>query len=297
MITPPYLQKGQTIGIVAPAKYIEQSKYPQIINLIESKGYKVVRGKTTYLQDNIFAGNTNERAEDLQQMIDNDYINAVFCLRGGYGTIHIADRLNFDKLKKYPKWVVGFSDITILHNILTNSGIESIHGQMPVNFSENNTSVDMLFDVLEGKKLQYSIDITDFNRQGKASGLLTGGNIAVLTSLLSTPFDVDWNSKILFIEEVGEYLYRLDRMMYQLKLSGKLKNLAGVIVGGLSSMQDNNPPFGKNAQEIIFNAIKDYDYPVCFNFPAGHIKENMPLIFNRKVLLEVTAEKAKVIFL
>ncbi len=297
MITPPYLQKGQTIGIVAPARYIEQSKYPEIINLIENKGYKVVRGKTTYLQNNIFAGNTNERAEDLQQMIDDNDIAAIFCLRGGYGTIHIADKLNIDKLKKHPKWVVGFSDITILHNILTNTEIESIHGQMPVNFSENNIAVDRLFDVLEGEKLQYSVDTADFNWQGKASGLLTGGNIAVLTSLLSTPFDVDWNSKILFIEEVGEYLYRLDRMMYQLKLSGKLKNLAGVIVGGLSSMQDNNPPFGKNAQEIIFNAIKDYDYPVCFNFPAGHIKENMPLIFNRKVLLEVTAEKAKVIFL
>jgi len=297
MITPPYLQKGQTIGIVAPARYIEQSKYPEIINLIENKGYKVVRGKTTYLQNNIFAGNTNERAEDLQQMIDDNDIAAIFCLRGGYGTIHIADKLNIDKLKKHPKWVVGFSDITILHNILTNTEIESIHGQMPVNFSENNIAVDRLFDVLEGEKLQYSVDTADFNWQGKASGLLTGGNIAVLTSLLSTPFDVDWNGKILFIEEVGEYLYKLDRMMYQLKLSGKLKNLAGLIVGGLSSMQDSNPSFGEKAQEIIYNAVKDYNYPVCFNFPAGHIKENMPLIFSRKVLLEVTAEKAKVIFL
>jgi muramoyltetrapeptide carboxypeptidase len=296
MITPPYLKKGQTIGIVAPARYIEQSKYPYIINLIESKGYKVARGKTTFLLHNIFAGTADERAEDLQQMIDNDNIATIFCLRGGYGTVQIIDKINFAKLGKQPKWIVGFSDITVLHNALTNTGIESIHGQMPVNFPEKSESIDMLFNTLEGKSLRYNINTNSLNRQGRASGLLTGGNIAVLTSLAATPFDVHWDNKILFIEETGEYLYRLERMMYQLKLSGKLANLTGLIVGGLSSMQDNNIPFGKNARQIIFDAVKDYNYPVCFGFPAGHIKDNMPLIFNRKIEMNVSSDRVEVVF-
>ena len=296
MIKPPSLKKGDKIGIVAPAKWIPQDKYPPIIQLIESKGYKVIRGDTTYKEFGPFAGTDKERITDLQQMLEDKDIKAVFCLRGGYGVVRIIDKLNIDTLKKHPKWVVGFSDITILHNFLSNSNIESIHGQMPVNFNSNHSGINQLFDTIEGKLLNYTFEPTGLNRPGCSKGILTGGNLAILCSLLATPYDVSFDNKILFIEEIGEYLYRLDRMMHQLKLAGKLKNIAGLVVGGLSSMEDNIPAFGQTAEEIIFSAVKDYNYPVCFGFPAGHIPNNQPLIMGRNVQLNVGVDNCELIF-
>jgi muramoyltetrapeptide carboxypeptidase len=296
MITPPYLKQGDTVGIVAPAKWIEQKYYNPIIDFIEQKGYTVLRGRSTYEEYGPFAGSDSLRLEDMQQMINNRDIATILCLRGGYGTIRIINDLDFGILKTHPKWIVGFSDITILHNALSNNNIESIHGQMPINFTENIDSAKSLFNALKGNGLNYTLKPDKLNKTGIADGILTGGNIAILCSLIGTDLDVNWDNKILFIEDVGEYLYRFDRLIHQLKLSGKLKKITGLIVGGLSSMKDNTPSFGQTAQEIIYNAVKEYNYPVCFNFPAGHISNNNPLIMGRMTHMEVDNNMVQVKF-
>ncbi len=289
MITPPFLKQNDKVAIVAPARWIEQDKYQSIISILENNGFKVVRGKTTLLEHGPFAGTDAERLSDLQQMLDNTEIKAVFCLRGGYGTIRIIDKLDFTIFKKYRKWIIGFSDITILHNIINNIGIESIHGQMPLNFANrtNNIGFDKLINTLKGEGLSYELNNNLLNRDGNARAEIIGGNVAILCSLIGTPYDINTEGKILFIEEVGEYLYRFDRLMHHLKMSGKLAKLAGLIVGGLSDMQDNDPSFGQTAEEIVANAVEEYSYPVCFNFQAGHIKENYPLVLGRKITLEI----------
>jgi len=231
-------------------------------------------------------------------MLDNREIKAIFCLRGGYGTIRIIEDIDFTTFKRNPKWVIGFSDITILHNALHNLNISSIHGQMPLNFSgrTENKGLDKLFEVLAGNPLIYSIDKHQLNKNGDSNGTIVGGNVAILASLIGTSYDIDTHGKILFIEDVGEYLYRFDRLMHHLKMSGKLSHLAGLVVGGLSDMKDNEPAFGQSAEQIIADIVKEYNYPVCFDFPAGHIKENYPLIFGRKVQLKVTSHQSEIEF-
>lgn len=292
MIKPPYLKKGDKIAIVAPARWIEQEKYESVISIIESYGYEVVRGKSTFLEHGPFAGTDNERLADMQQMLDDAEIKAIFCLRGGYGTVRIINDLKFSQFSKKPKWIIGFSDITILHNALHNLGFASIHGQMPLNFSgrTENKGLEKLFATLSGKELNYNLEYHDLNRHGEAKAQVVGGNVAILSSLIGTNFDIETSGKILFIEDVGEYLYRFDRLMQHLKLSGKLKNLAGLVIGGLTDMKDNVPDFKQTAEEIIKDLVKEYTYPVCFNFPAGHIKENYPLIFGSILNMNVTEE-------
>jgi len=298
MITPPYLKTGDNLGIVAPAKWISEENYPAIIKCIENHGLVPVRGKTTTLQHGPFAGSDKERLTDLQRMIDDDTIRAIFCLRGGYGTIRILDQIDLSPLTKNPKWLVGFSDITMLHSLLNNRGLESIHGQMPIHFGDDarKEGIEKLFSVLKGEPLSYRIDSHPLNLPGKTEGVVTGGNLAIITSLIGTPFDVDFTGKILFIEDVGEYLYRLDRMMHQLKLSGKLTQLSGLIVGGLSEMLDNSPGFGQSAEEIIADAVSDYHYPVWFNFPAGHIPANFPLIMGREAEMLISPKECSLTF-
>jgi muramoyltetrapeptide carboxypeptidase len=291
MTIPPYLKEGDKVAIVAPARFIPQDKYPQIIAVIESKGLVPVRGKTTYLESGIFAGTDAERAEDMQQMLDSDEIKAIFCLRGGYGTIRILKDLNFEQFINNPKWLVGFSDITVLHATLSNFGIQSIHGQMPINFNSGNTALNNLFDALQGAKLVYRIGLNPHNRKGTGLAKIVGGNVSLICSLLGTPYALKTKGKILFIEDVGEHLYRFDRMMQQLKMAGVLSNLKGLIVGALSDMEDQTPSFGQTAEEIVRNVVKEYSYPVCFGFPAGHIEMNRPIFFNRNVKLRVS-EKA-----
>ncbi|MDA3893364.1 MAG: LD-carboxypeptidase [Salinivirgaceae bacterium] len=290
MITPAYLKQDNSIAIVAPARWIEEDKYDHIISIIEKQGYKVVRGNSTRLKHGPFAGTDEERKKDLQEMLDNPEIKAIFCLRGGYGTIRIIEDLDFSEFKKKPKWLIGFSDISILHNAIHNLGIQSIHGQMPLNFTGRllNKGLDKLFEALSGQTLSYELEPSRLNREGTTKGLIVGGNLAIFNSLIGTEYDVNTEGKILFIEEVGEYLYRFDRLMHHLKMSGKLDDLKGLIVGGLSELKDNEPAFGQSAEEIIFTLVKEFDYPVCFGFPAGHIKENYPLIFGAKVLMKIT---------
>src|SRR3989339_577408 len=296
MITPPYLLKGDEVGIVAPAKFIPQENYEQILKFIESKGLVPVRGKTTYLESGIFSVTDEERTQDLQQMIDAPNLKAVFCLRGGYGTLRILDKLNFSTFLKTPKWVIGFSDITVLHAAIANIDVESIHGQMPLNFAQSSKGLEVLFETLEGANLAYQLPIHLLNRIGASEARLVGGNVAMICSLLGTPFAFQTQGNILFIEEIGEHLYRFDRMLQHLKLAGALKNLAGLVVGGLTSMEDQSPSFGKTSEEIVWDAVKNYDYPVCFGFPAGHIENNHPLIINRKVRFEVGRSEVKLQF-
>lgn len=295
MIRPANICKGDKIGIVAPARFVQNGKYADICKLIESYGYVPVLGRTTALEHGIFAGTDAERAADLQSMIDNDDIKAILCVRGGYGCVRMAGSLNFGPLLKKPKWIAGFSDITVLHSALALAGIESIHGQMPVNFSKPDSCVADLFNVLEGHAKKYVFN-GEFNRSGKAQGEVCGGNLSILCSLMGTPYQLNTDNKILFIEDVGEPLYRIDRMMQQLKLSGALKNLSGLVCGYFTDAEDSTPSFGMDYRQIIMDAVSGYGYPVAFGFEAGHQQPNRPLIFGRRADLSVDGDCSSLIF-
>lgn len=298
MIVPEFLKAGDKIGIVAPARFIAQEKYKQIISLIEAKGFIAVRGESTYLEHGPFAGTDEERRLDIQNMLDDSEIKALFCLRGGYGSIRIINDIDFTSLIENPKWIIGFSDITIFHNKLHQLNVASIHGQMPLNFVNNTESkgLTQLFETIKGNLPTYSLANYSLNRQGHNTAPLVGGNVAILCSLIGTDLDLETDGKILFIEEVGEYLYRFDRLMHHLKLSGKLSKLKGLVIGGLTDMKDNDPAFGQSAEEIIQDLVQDYSYPVAYGFPAGHIKENYPLIMGSTIELTVNDRGAKLQF-
>ncbi len=296
MTTPAYLEQGDKIGIVAPAKFISQEKYPQIIQFIEKKGFVPVRGETTFLESGMFAGTDEQRRKDLQKMMDDENLKAIFCLRGGYGTMRIIDRIQMNTFAANPKWIVGFSDITALHALISKTGIESIHGQMPVNFSVPSPGLEQLFAILKGEPLSYTLPAHELNRVGESKAVLLGGNISLICALLCTPFAYQTKGAVLFIEEVGEHLYRFDRMLQQLKLAGILQGLSGLVVGGLTSMEDQPPTFGLTAEQIVKEAVKEYHYPVCFGFPAGHLNNNYPLIINREIVLNVGKNTSSLIF-
>ncbi len=214
-------------------------------------------------------------------------VKAILFARGGYGVIRIIDKVNFTQFRKNPKWLIGFSDITNFHShIHTNFQIETIHGPMAAGLSDE-ASAESLRKVFFGEPVHFEIGPNPLNRKGKSNGLLVGGNLAILCSLIGSKSDIDTNGKILFIEDIGEYLYRFDRMMWQLKRAGKLKNLAGLVIGDLTDMKDGENPFGKTAFEIVAEAVAEYNYPVCFGFPAGHQTNNHALIFGRKLKLSV----------
>jgi muramoyltetrapeptide carboxypeptidase len=280
--TPPYLQTGDTIGIVCPAGYMRFEKAQTCINTFESWGYKIKIGKTLGGDSqNYFSGNDEERLADFQQMLDDDEVKAVFCARGGYGIGRIIEQVDFKKFKKKPKWVIGFSDVTILHShIYSNYKIASLHAPMASAFNNDeykNEFVQSLKNVLEGEKIKYQCSVHEFDKKGDAVGELVGGNLTLIAHLIGSSYDIKTKGKILFLEDVGEYLYNIDRMFYQLKRNGKLKKLAGLIIGGFSDMKDTERPFGKSVYEIINDVVKEYDYPVCFNFPVSHEKENYAL--------------------
>jgi len=285
MITPQYLNKGDKIAIITPAGKIKKEVVTSAVNVLEGWGLQVILGENTFNEHFQFAATDDERLQDFQKALDDKEIKAILCARGGYGVIRIVDQLNFTDFQKHPKWIVGFSDITILHShIHTNFNIETIHATMVAGIADDN-SAESLRKVLFSETLTYEIPTHPSYRAGQADGQIVGGNLAILTSLLGSKSDLDTSGKLLFIEDVGEYLYRLDRMMWQLKRAGKLENLAGLIVGGMTDMKDNDDPFGKTANEIITEAVEEYDYPVCFGFPAGHQNNNQTLIFGRKATL------------
>ncbi|HBS53979.1 MAG TPA: LD-carboxypeptidase [Flavobacterium sp.] len=297
MITPPYLQKGDTVAILATArKHIVKSMQPTI-DLLESWGLHVVIGKSIGLEENQLAGNDEQRAADLQEQLDNPNIKAIWCARGGYGTVRVVDLIDFTQFKKSPKWLVGFSDVTVLHNHLNTMGYKSIHGIMPISLAKaSKEAIESLRLSLFGQPLQYAIDPHPMNRLGKATGEVVGGNLSILYSVLGSPSAIDCTDKILYIEDLDEYLYHIDRMMMNLKRNGCLESLKGIIVGSMTDMKDNDIPWGKNALEIVQDVTKQYNIPVIFNFPAGHIHDNRALILGNNVTIEVTENCSTVVF-
>jgi muramoyltetrapeptide carboxypeptidase len=293
---PPYLQKGDTIGLVCPAGFMTLDKVQTCINTLQEWGYQVKLGKTiggdsqTY-----FSGTDEERLSDLQQMLDDDEVKAVLCARGGYGMGRIIEYLDLKKFKKQPKWVIGYSDITVFHSHLySNYYISSLHAPMAAAFNDEgykNEYVLSLKNALEGKKIKYQCDTHGFNKRGEAIGELVGGNLALLAHLVGTDSDLKTRGKILFIEDIGEYSYNVDRMFWQLKRSGKLSKLAGLIIGGFSDIKDTERPFGQTVYEIIRDIIREYNYPVCFGFPVSHEKENYALKVGVGYKLKVTKSK------
>lgn len=297
-IQPPYLKPGDTVAITCPAKKL-LAPMTAAIGLLESWGLKVVLGETLTASYHQFAGDDAFRAADMQRFLDDDNVKAIIAARGGYGTIRMIDMLDFGRFSQRPKWIVGFSDITLLHtHILTNYKIQSIHGQMPVNMSDSSTAaLESLRKCLFGEPISYEVPPHRLNRTGEAEGILTGGNLSLLVAVSGSVSDLEYSDKILFIEDVGEYLYSVDRMMYALKRAGKLKHLRGLMVGSFSLMKDNDIPFGQNVEEIIAAVVAEYDYPLCFNFPAGHVPDNRAMMFGRCVNLSVGSDTAAVCYL
>jgi muramoyltetrapeptide carboxypeptidase len=259
------------------------------VKLLQSWGLEVVLGETVDASWHQFAGDDELRARDLQRFIDDDSIKAIIAARGGYGTIRMIDKVDFSRFAQNPKWVVGFSDITILHtHLFSNYNAQTIHGQMPVNIPDASArSLETLRKALFGEELSYKFTSHALNRSGEGSGVLVGGNLSLLIAVPGSVSDLDYTGKILFIEDVGEYLYAIDRMMRNLKRAGKLQHLAGLIVGSFSDVKDNDIPFGQTVPEIIMDIVKEYNYPVCFDFPAGHIPDNCSLILGKSLNLSV----------
>ena len=296
---PPYLQKGDTIGLVCPAGYMSLEKVQACINALQDWGYNIKVGKTVGSDSpNYFSGTDEERLNDFQQMLDDDEVKAVLCARGGYGMSRIIDDISFKKFKDQPKWIIGYSDITVLHSHLySNYYISSIHAPMAAAFNDDgfkNQYILSLKNVLEGKKIKYQCPVHEFNKKGEAIDELVGGNLALLAHLIGTDSDIKTKGRILFIEDVGEYLYNIDRIMLQLKRSGKLSKLAGLIIGGFTDMKDTERPYGKTVYEIINDAVKEFDYPICFGFPVSHEKENYALKIGIGYKLKVTKGKVTV---
>ena len=288
-IIPEYLNIGDTIGIVALAGITNQNHLDNAIRVFTNWGFKTEVGKYIFENYNNFSATDKHRAEDINNMINNPKVKAIISLRGGYGTARIIEQIDFKTLKQNPKWIIGFSDITVLHSALNTIGVCSLHATMPTNFDTTDIiSLESLKNALFGLKNRYEIKTEDLNVLGKAEGEIIGGNLSILYSLNATKYDLDFTNKILFIEDLNEYLYHLDRMMLNLKLSDKLSKIKALIVGGMSNMLDNEIPFGKSAYEIILEQVKEYNYPVLFNFPAGHIHKNYALTMGSKVSVNIT---------
>lgn len=288
MIRPEYLNKGDRIALIAPAGKIAGEIVAAAIQTLEQWGLEVVRGQYLLKGNFQYAATDRERMHDLQQALDDPSIRAILCGRGGYGSIRIIDALNFNKFRHQPKWIIGFSDITVLHaHIHTNFGIETIHGPMASGLAREDEASDSLRSSLFGSLQTYAIQNHPLTRPGKGSGELIGGNLAILTSLLGSASDINTDGKVLFLEEVGEHLYRIDRMMWSLKRAGKLEHISGLVVGGMTDIPDSQETFGKTALQIVAEHAGDYKYPVCYNFPAGHQQDNRALILGRHVALNI----------
>ena len=296
MITPPYLKKGDTIAIVATARKNIDDNLKFATDLLNSWGLNVKIGSTIGLDLDQLAGTDAQRAKDFQDQMDNSNIKAIWCVRGGYGTVRMIDLLDFTKFKLSPKWIIGFSDVTVLHNHLNTMGFKSIHGIMPVSSKATEEAKETLRISLFGEKLKYEINTHPMNKMGRASGELVGGNLSILYSLMGSKSAINCDDKILFIEDLDEYLYHIDRMMMNLSRNGCLESIKGIIVGAMTKMKDNDIPWGKDALQIIEDVTKKNNIPIIYNFPAGHISDNRALIMGNKVLINVDPICSKVVF-
>ena len=302
MIRPEYLKTGDAVIIVSTARKVSKHEIKPAIDLLTSWGLNVQTGKNLYKSYNQFAGTDEERLGDLQRALNSKTVKAILFARGGYGTVRITDGLEWKRFVKDPKWLIGFSDLTVLHShVHRNCGIQTLHAPMAFSLGTlNATCLNVYKETLFGSPLRYSLsklpaNLEKYNRKGKAKGRLVGGNLSVLYSITGSLSDLDTDGKILFLEDLDEYLYHIDRMMMNLKRAGKLKGLVGLIIGGMNDMKDNTIPFGKTAEEIIREAVDEYTYPVFFGFPAGHLPNNYPLIMGSEVTLNVT-EKLELTF-
>ena len=287
------LKTGSKIAIAAPARMVTQEEMAFGIQWLKDMGFVPVYDDRLFNQYYIFSGDDDTRAAVFQEYLDNEDIDAIWIARGGYGSIRIIDKLDFTQFLQHPKWIIGFSDGTVLHGKLSRLGVPSLHAAMPFYFANKTPEAKQsLFDALTGKPLQYEIASNPMNRLGKMEGEIIGGNLSVLYGMIGSDTFPELDGKILFIEEVDEYIYHVDRMMRGLKRAGKLEDLKGLIVGGLTQIHDNAHPFGMSVEGVIAEAVSEYDYPVCFGFPAGHFDDNRPLFFGLKSRVEVTSEKS-----
>lgn len=296
--SPPFLKKGDRVAITCPAKKLPVPM-ADAASLLTGWGLEVVLGETVTASYHQFAGDDSLRARDLQRFIDDDSVKAIIAARGGYGTIRMIDLVDFSRLAAHPKWLVGFSDITLLHaHVIANYGLRCIHGQMPLNIPDASAySLETLRRALFGEELSYQIPANPNNRLGQSQGILIGGNLSLLVALNGSVSDMDYSGKILFLEDVGEYLYAIDRMLRCLKRAGKLKHLAGLVIGGFTDMKDNEIPFGQTISELIIDVVKEYSYPVCFDFPAGHIPNNCSLVLGKAIHLDVKQDGPTISYL
>lgn len=296
MIVPTSLQKGDEIRIVSTARKVSPEEMAPARTLLENWGYCVSYGQNLFMQSNQFSGTTKQRVEDLQNAIEDEKVKAILCARGGYGTAKIIDEINFDKLIDNPKWIIGFSDVTTLHAHLNKLGIASIHATMPILFQKTaaQKSLSTLKNVLTKQKNKYEFSYHKLNKTGEVQGEVIGGNLTIIQNMIGTPSDIDTGGKILFLEDLDEYLYHVDRLMTHLFRAGKLSKLKGLIIGSMSGMHDNKIPFGKTAYEIIADSVRKFNYPVAFNAPIGHEDDNFAIICGEKLSLKVS-EKATIV--
>ena len=297
MKIPPYIKKGDTVAIVCTARKFFPEEAKPAIDLLESWGLKVKLGKTIGLDSCQLGGTDTERAADFQEQLDNDNIKAIWCARGGYGTVRIIDLIDFTKFKKHPKWVMGFSDVTVLHSHINTLDVATLHSIMPFTVPKAPEEVKQTFkNALFGIKNSYIIPSKSYDRKGVAKGELVGGNLSIIYSLLGSKSSIDTKDKILFIEDLDEYLYHVDRMLQNMKRNDYFKNVKGIIVGSMRDMHDNEIPFGQNEVQLITEIVKDLNIPIAFEFCAGHQKDNRTLMLGSHVDFEVNETEIKLTF-
>jgi len=291
MITPPFIKVGDKVGVAAPGRKISKEDFKAAANVMSSWGVEVVQATNLFSSShNYLAGTDLERLTDFQHLVDDPNIKAIICARGGYGTTRILDDIDFSNLSKNPKWIVGFSDITALHLRLAALGIKSIHATMPVLFSrpDSSPSVETLWSVLKGSKTEISAPFDKMNKHGQATGHIIGGNLSLVADAIGTSNQPNTTGKILVLEEIEEYTYKIDRMLMHLKRSGKLDDLAGLVIGHMTDIKEPELPFGQTVKEIILEKVSDFGYPVSFNFPIGHENPNLAWIHGASMTLTVT---------
>lgn len=299
LIQPPYLKAGDTVAIVAPSGILKNrnDEVQQALALLKSWGLNAIIGKHVFSQADHFAGTDNERCEDFQNALDDPTVSAIWCARGGYGTVRILDKLDYTKFKAHPKWIIGYSDITALHNQIHNEGYQSIHALMCVSLTKDLEDIKETLGTFKsaifGNPVNYNLEGSSYNKVGEARGQLVGGNLTVLHTMLGSETSIDVSGSILFIEEIGEYKYHIDRMLQSLKRAGYFDNCKGVIVGDMSKLRKNTTLWGSSVEQLVLDVLEDYDFPIAFNMPAGHEKDNRALVLGKRIHLKVEKKETQ----